>query len=254
MILNLYNYQTMKTSEHVPNNEVQGIILDTRKINLDDYKNLKIISRIGIGLDNIDLMEYNERGIKVYTTPCEELTDAVAEHTIYLILGILRKRKENLVNKKVGVIGCGRIGSKVKRILGNGFGLSVNSSDLYDNENYKDNLLKASDIITIHVSGNDEVVGSEEVKLMKKGSYIINTAREKCVNVRAVCNGLTSGKLNGFASDVNNNFFEKSEFYYASLFPVADMVLLTDHIASQTKQAREVMEQMAIDNLKKGLK
>ena len=162
--------------------KIKGIILDTRKIDLNNYPNLRVISRVGVGLDNIDLDECKRRGIKVYNTPCYELTDSVAEFTIMQILNFLRSRKDVLFNKTVGIIGRGRIGGRVFNILFEAtmvrnlyfYDSNIDTFTLYCIN--KESILQYSDIICMHISGSEEVIGEEEIALIMKkiGKLIIN--------------------------------------------------------------------------------
>jgi len=225
----------------------KGVILDTRPFDVAEWSELKVISRVGVGLDNIDLEECKKRGVKVYTTPCRELTDAVVEFTIKLILDLMRSNAKgrNLSSMTVGVIGCGRIGERLA------FSLIVFGCEvfMYDVKNCFDRdlerLFERSDIVSIHVSGNDCVVGDKELLKMKIGSYLVNTARGGCIDETAVSRALRDGKLAGFASDVNHDFLVRS---------FDPNVILTPHIASSTVEARTAMERMAVSNLVKGLK
>ena len=109
-------------------------------------------------------------------------------------------------------------------------------------------LIKVSDIIILHTSGNDEVIGNKEMDMIKKGSFLINMARGECINEEAVFNSLQSGRLAGFASDVNPNFNHRN------ISGVRQNILLTSHQASLTYTARKWMEEIAVDNLIKGLR
>src|SRR4030066_794938 len=109
----LYEFTYPKFNCHSFNDNV--MILDTRLINLDDYPGLEIISRVGVGVDNIDLDECKRRGISVYITSCSELTNAVADFTVMQMLNLLNNSnpRECLQQKRVLIIGYGRIGQAV---------------------------------------------------------------------------------------------------------------------------------------------
>jgi len=230
--------------------EIKGVILDTREFDLDKYLDLSVISRIGVGIDNIDLQECERRNIKVFITPCQELIDAVAEFTIMQMLNLIRKNigGRNLRELKIGIIGFGRIGEAVSDILLSigcvVYGCDKKMSFYVSNKEY---VLKESDIITIHVSGNEQIIGEDELKLMKGGSYIINTAREKCIDEKAILKALKSGKLAGVATDVNLSLVSKNK-------SIENKIIRTPHIASMTYDARKAMEALAVENLLKGLK
>lgn len=233
--------------EHTENKkEAIGLIAGTEEINLVDYPKLKVISRYGSGMDNIDLKECEKRGIEVYNTP-EAPADSVAELTLLLILQLLRNDKELLFGKTVGIIGLGNIGGVVDYMLKSlenrtmTFDTKKNQWDMYDK------ILEECDIITIHVPLNAEsymMVDWCFFDVCKKRPYIINTSRKEIVDERAMRLALINDKCRGFASDVNNaeNFIE------------FDNVIITDHIGSDTKECRKQMEKQCINNLLEGLK
>lgn len=253
-----------------------GIIAGTEKYDcdiLEKLTGLKAISRCGAGMDNIDLDAAKCLAIKVYNTP-DAQTLAVAELTIGLILALLRKipimdREMHmgswnkrigylLSDKKVGLIGLGRIGRKVAEML-NIMGVVVFYADLIVKEKetglfhrmeFKE-LLKESDIISLHLSyseDNYKLLGREEFSLMKRGAFFVNCSRGSIVDEEALYSSLKEGKLEGAAIDV----FEQ-EPYYGRLKEL-DNVILTPHIGSYAKEARIKMETEAVKNLLIGLK
>jgi len=226
---------------------IVGIIAGTDIIDLDKYKNLKVISRFGTGLDNIDLKEAKKRGIHVYNTP-DAPTTAVAEFTIYLILAMNRYLTLNLKNKTVGIIGYGRIGSTVGRIL-ESFGCKVQHYDplCYPYTSVDINeILSSSDIITLHIpmnKDNEHFIDVDKVKLMKRKPLIINTCRKNIVDEVSIYEALKNKLISGFASDVNDEHIFKE-------FP---NTIITPHIASNTIETRNVMVEVTIKNLMRGL-
>ena len=230
---------------------------------LSGARSLKVISRVGTGLDNIDMDAAEKLSIKILNTP-DALTDAVAELTIGLILSALRRlniadrniregiwRKEPglLFNGKVlGIIGFGRIGRRVAE-LARGFNAEIL---FYDSRNILEasagqvsfkELLSRSDIITIHASGKKSIVSREDIDQMKDGAILINTARGGLVDEEALYDALKSRKLSYAALD---GFIE--EPYKGRLIGV-DNILLTPHIGSYAKEARINMEIEAVSNL-----
>lgn len=238
---------------------------------LRSAKNLKIISRCGVGLDNIDLEEAKCLGIKVFNTPSGP-TQAVAELTIGLMLGLLRKitladsQLKNgiwqkpmgnlLQNKKVGIIGFGRIGQRVAKLL-EAFGTEIVYYDINQIKseiNYPsmrlEELLAWSDIITIHCScdkGSESIIGEAELKLMKPGAWLVNTSRGGVVDEEALFCALKEGRLSGAALDV----FEEEP--YGGKLKQLENVILTPHLGSYAREARVSMEIEAAQNLLKGL-
>lgn len=249
-----------------------GIIAGTETLDRDiikGLKNLRVISRCGIGLDNVDLDAAKKEGIKVFNTPGGP-TAAVAELTIAMMLSLLRKVNimdsalkkgrwdklmGSLIDKKnIGIIGFGKIGNKVAKLL-KPFGCQIKYSDSF----LKDNtigferlplkrLLRWSDVISIHVSTNKKIIGPEEIQLMKKGAWLLNLSRGSVVNETALYNALKTGHLSGAALDVF-----KDEPYSGPLKEL-DNVILTPHIGSYAIESRIEMELESVRNLFKGLK
>jgi len=230
---------------------------------------LKIISRVGVGWDNVDRDAAREFGIKVYRTE-EVLNYAVAELTLGMMLSALRaiplqdrriragvwqKGMGRLLEKKiVGIIGFGSIGQRVGELV-KAFGARV----LYYDPIPKDvpwaqarklnELLSQADIITLHASGSARILGEHEINsLCKPGVIIINAARGGLVDEKALYNALVSGHVTFACLDV----FEKEP--YKGPLKDLDNVILTPHIGSYALEARMEMEKMAVENLLKGLR
>jgi D-3-phosphoglycerate dehydrogenase len=235
---------------------------------LSPQSSLKVISRCGVGLDNIDLDATKRLGIKVFNTP-DAPTLAVAELTIGLIFDLLRKISQMdrelrqgqwqkkmgnlLFNKKVGLRGFGRVGKKVAELL-KPFGCEIAYSDPFVEDGLlglkrvpAEELFNWADIISIHVSTTERLIGEREMRLMKKGALIVNTSRGGVIDEEALYRSLKEGYLSGAALDV----YEK-EPYTGSLREL-DNVILTPHIGSYAKEARVEMEMQSVKNLLKGL-
>lgn len=249
----------------------EGLLAGTEPLNrrvLGSVKELKVISRVGVGLDNVDLDVATRLKIKVFNTP-DVLTDSVAELTLGFMLCCLRKialtdrniRKEIwkkemgtlLKGKTVGLIGFGRIGQRVANLT-KAFGAKVIFSDprkiksSLGKQVSMDNLLKAADIISIHAASKEVLISENEIAKMKHGVILVNTARGSLVTAAVLLKGLKSGKVASAGLDV----FE-SEPYSGKLINF-DNVVLTPHIGSYAKEARIKMELEAVENLLKGLK
>ena len=230
---------------------------------------LEVISRCGAGIESIDLDAAKELGIRVLNTPFGPTT-AVAELTVALMLDLLRnisamdreirsrkwnKQMGNLLSgKRVGIIGFGRIGQKVSKLL-KPFGCKI----LYNDPAVKSvfpgieraklgELLKSSEVVSIHVSSNDEILGEKELRRMKKGALLVNIARGKVINEDALYRALKDGHLGGAAIDVF-----KTEPYRGPLRKLTNVVL-TPHIGSYAAECRIGMEIEAVKNLIKSLK
>ena len=247
-----------------------GIIAGTEPITSKVMKanpSLKIISRVGVGLENVDLKAAKELGIKVFNTP-EGVTEAVAELTVGLILnslrglnlcdrnireGIWKKRMGNLFKgKTLGIIGFGRIGQKVAEIS-RCFDANVIFYDIAKIESdfarqvSLDYLLENSDIISVHISGKNEVLSGNELSKTKDGVILINTSRGEAIDEDKLYEMLTAGKIAYAGLDV----FE-SEPYKGKLAEL-DNVILTPHIGSYALEARMLMELAAVKNLVDGI-
>jgi D-3-phosphoglycerate dehydrogenase len=229
---------------------------------IEKGKKLKVIARAGVGLDNIDVKAANEKGIIVLNAP-EALTIAVAELTLGLIVCAWHKipqinyclkskspieeiKKECLAGKTIGIIGLGRIGYNVAIKAIKAFGMKAIAYDPYvPPEKAKeigvemvtlDELLRNSDVITIHVPLTNEtkgLIGENELKLMKKNALIVNTSRGGIINEEALFNALASKRIAGAALDV----FENEPPIDLRLCKLPNVVC-TPHIGAQTKEAQ----------------
>ena len=250
--------------------DVDFIIAGTEPITrsvLESSKGIKVISRCGTGLDNVDLNASKELGVEVFNTPYGP-TLAVAELTIGLIINILRKINQMdkelhkgfwqkrmgslLQGKNVGIIGFGKIGQKVAELLLS-FGVNIGYYDVNDithSLNCKpfdlESLLSWSNIISIHSSTSSPsktVIGEREFKLIQEGAYLINLSRGGIIDEDVLYGSLKNRYLSGAALDVFDN-----EPYTGNLAEL-DNVILTPHIGSYAKEARVKMEIDAVENL-----
>ena len=225
---------------------------------------LKHISRVGIGLDSVDLLAAERRGIKVSYTP-EAPAPAVAELTIALMLSLLRQVHvaniklhegswhryfgRRLPEVTIGVIGAGRIGGRVLRAL-TAFGaqhILVNDLDanpkalnsLSFDRVEKETIYREADVISLHVPLTPQtknMVSYDELKLMKSDALVVNTSRGGIINEYDLIRVLHEGHLSGVAVDV----FEQ-EPYVGGLTEI-DRCLLTAHMGSMSVDCRSTME------------
>jgi len=250
--------------------DVGGIIAGTEPITakvMENAPNLKHISRVGVGLDNVDLVAAEQRGIKVSYTP-DAPAPAVAELTIGLMLSLLRnihvansamhQGKWNryfgrrIAEVTIGVIGVGRIGARVLRRM-HGFGTPrVLVNDLLADQSLsraipelklewvsKDLIFQQADLISLHVPltlKTKGMVGPKEFAAMKPDALIINTSRGGVVDENALYQALKGEKIGGAAIDV----FEK-EPYDGPLKELPNC-LLTSHMGSMSLDCRTRME------------
>lgn len=239
---------------------VVGLIAGTEKIDSDAMKNfqLKVISRVGAGIDSIDLEAAKELGIIVKNTP-DAPTCAVAELTLGGILALLRhipqmnhclhnqtwdkKMGVQLTGKTVLIVGFGRIGKYLAKLL-EPFQVRLLMVDpaLQDGHSLKD-ALPLADIISLHSSGLQRILGKEEFSIMKDGVYILNAARGEALDETALIEALKIGKVAGAWLDV---FLKEPYQGQLAEFP---QVILTPHVGSYTKECRTCMEIEAVDNL-----
>lgn len=256
--------------KYQPIGMIAGVEPLTRRV-LKKARNLKIISRCGIGIDSLDMEAAKELGIKVMITPDAPII-SVAELTLGLILGLLRRintldagmrrggwkgPKGNLLSGKiVGIIGCGRIGTYVARLAA-AFGCKVMGCDPFVKEhgicNMSDfgKLLKESDIVTLHVPysrDNHHLIAEKELNTMKSNAILINAARGGLINEAALCDALRNGVIAGAAMDC----FEMEP--YDGLLTRLENTLLTPHMGSSASEARVMMEKQSLDNLVSELK
>ena len=243
------------------------IIAGTEQITsrvMDRASNLKMISRVGMGLDSVDLSAAKQRGIKVSFTP-DAPAPAVAELTVGLMLSLLRSTHvanaelhrgewvrhfgRRIPEITIGIIGVGRIGQRVLRRL-NGFGTSqILVNDLNPDDRLipqtkliwtdKEEIYKQADIISLHLpltKHTKNMIRAEQIAVMKPDAILINTARGGIINELDLANALNAGHLHGAAIDV----FE-SEPYTG---PLADIerCILTSHMGSMTVDCRTRME------------
>jgi D-3-phosphoglycerate dehydrogenase len=249
---------------------IAGVEPLTRRA-LQSAKNLRIISRCGAGLDSVDQEAARDLGIAVAHTP-DAPAIAVAELTVGAMLCVLRHihitdaavrqaRWERpmgalLHEKTVGIIGCGRIGARVAKLL-QGFACRVLGYDpaaigghSFFEKVGLDELLGQADIVTLHLPHTPDshhLLDRDKMRSMKKGAILINAARGGLVDEQALYESLRAGHLAGAALDT----FEE-EPYRGPLRELPN-VLLTAHIGSYAQEARALMEKQAWENLLAGL-
>ena len=227
---------------------------------MDRCPNLKVVSKMGVGLDAIDLKEAEKRGIRVMYTPAAN-NESVADLAVLLILGCLRHLREYMMTrptpdwsvramgnelggKTVGIVGFGRIGHAVAKRL-TGFDVSMLAYDAYLPEDAElpagvrrcgfDELLAGSDIVTIHAPLTGETAGMfcrETFEKMKPGSILINTARGGLVRTEDLRDALKSGHIRAAGLDV----FEEEPVKDEEMLQW-ESVLATPHIAAHTTEA-----------------
>lgn len=235
---------------------------------LEKASRLKVIARVGVGLDNIDVEYATSRGIKIVTAG-EATADSVAELTICLMIALARKvivgdellRRgiwgksicfgTQMAGKTLGVIGVGRIGSRVARIASAmkmrvlGYDIRREVIDRLRAEGVNiefaplEELLRESDVVSLHLPLTKETRGflnRERVEMLKDGALVVNTARMELFDFDAVIWGLEVGKIGGIAADCN---LPPDHPFVRRLLGFGDRVILTPHIGAQTKEAQD---------------
>jgi glyoxylate reductase len=243
---------------------------------------LKIVANYAVGFDNIDLEAAKSHNLMVTNTP-GVLTDTVAEHTFALLLSIAHRISEadrytragryhawgpnlllgtDMSGKTLGVVGLGRIGSRVAHHAVKGFGMKVLYTDPKPNAEFEkeysaqyveklDDMLPHCDFVSIHVPLLDStrhLINEGRLKIMKRSAYIVNTSRGPIVDEKALAKALAEGTIRGAALDV----FEFEPEVVPEL-KALDSVILTPHIASATEETRNKMAEMAAQNIIDGL-
>lgn len=243
-----------------------------------DAGQLKLIARAGVGLDNIDIRHAGLKHIPVVNTPnasSRSVAELVFAHIFscyrYLFLtnrempsngmsafNDLKKVSSKgleVQDKKLGIIGFGRIGQEVAK-MGIGLGMEILANDYkqrdveltvsfarkYGNKNFNltlpgmsiEDVLKQSDIVTLHTPGSAEVIGEKEIAMMKPGAVLINCARGGVVNEKALAAALKSGHLSFAGIDV----FENEPPVDDELLSLPN-VSLSPHIGASTAEAQE---------------
>ena len=257
--------------------DVDAVIAGTEPYNenvLNRLPKLKVISRLGVGFDNIDILASEKKGIKVFTTETSP-APAVAELTLGLILNVLRKitfhnnqmkagiwtknMGFSLSGKTLGIIGLGTIGKKLVEIT-KGMGLEYIAFDKFEDNNFAeenkvkfcglDDLIQQSDIISVHLSLSNETNGlidSNALEKMKHTAILINTSRGECINEDGLKKALDKKQIAGAALDVYSH-----EPYKGPLLEY-DNVICTPHIGAYAQEIRVKMEIEAVENLIKGM-
>ena len=236
----------------------------------------RIVANFGVGVNNIDLAAAKAAGVVVTNTP-GVLTDATADLAIALMLAATRRMTETeailraggwdgwrptawlgmgLQGKTLGIVGMGRIGQATARRAALGFGMRV----IYYNRSAVgpfdfaaearptvEAVLAEADVVSLHVPGggaNAGLLSAERLAGVKRGAYLVNTARGDIVDEAALAEALADGRLAGAGLDV----FAEEPKVPAALLALPNVTLLP-HIGSATLETRTAMGMLAVDNL-----
>ncbi len=240
---------------------------------IESSNNLKIIGRAGAGVDNIDLISAKAKNIIVMNTPGGN-TNATAEHTLALILSLLRKipyanesthqgkwekkkiKGQELSNKVIGLIGFGNVAIRLTQLL-DGFNMEFQTySKSFSNRKEKypkiknvsfDEILKTSDIISFHCKSSkngEPLIKFDQLKMMKLNSIIINTARGNIIDENDLNKALNENIISGAAIDVYSNEPAKDNILFNN-----PKILLTPHIAASTNEAQIIVAKMIAEQV-----
>lgn len=259
-----------------------GVIIRSKPNITEDIikkgKNLKVVARAGVGLDNVDVTCCQSCGIKVVNSP-QASSDSVAELAFGLMLAVSRniaradrltreKRWEKkslmgyeLNGKTLGIIGFGRIGRNIGR-MAKACGMSLVAYDPpLTEEQIKaggaepvtlQKLIETSDVITLHVPlipSTRHMISDKQFEMMKNNVILINTSRGGIIDEDALCRAMKSGKVLGAGLDV----FEEEPPMNSKLLEF-DNVVLTQHIGASTHEAQKRAGVMIADEVIKVLK
>ncbi len=281
----------------VSTHQVISVFVDsqiTREV-LEKLPNVKMIATRSTGFDHIDAQACKEKGVTICTVP-HYGENTVAEHTFALILDLSRKiyqsvdsvKKEgfaisglmgfDLKDKTIGIVGMGHIGQHVARIA-NGFEMNVLGYDAVEDKKLAkglgftyaslEELLKNSDIITLHVPLNEKtqhLINSQNISLIKRGAYLINTARGGIIETAALVDALGKGIIAGAGLDVlEEECFVKEEAHLLSkdfsdkcdiktmlqnhILMDRKNVIITPHNAFNSREALERILETTVENI-----
>ncbi|MDI3312186.1 MAG: phosphoglycerate dehydrogenase [Thermoanaerobacterium sp.] len=255
--------------------DVDGIIVGVDKITreiLNNAKKLKVITKYGVGLDNIDIEYAKKLGIKITYTPGAN-KESVADLVFTMILELSRQlfKLDKIVRdnkwdkvigrevygKVIGIIGTGNIGKSVAK-RATGFDMRILGYDMYPDHDFArqigmeyvdlQTLLKNSDYITLHIPFTEDMrhfIDREKLNMIKSTAFIINTSRGELINEEALYEALKQKKFAGAALDV----FEIEPPYNSKLLELEN-VILSPHCGASTEDAIIRMNMMAVEGLK----
>ncbi|MEI7661820.1 MAG: NAD(P)-dependent oxidoreductase [Bacteroidota bacterium] len=250
---------------------------------LDKAASLRFVGRVGAGMENIDTVYAESKGILCLNSP-EGNRDAVGEQTLGMLLSLMNHlnradrqvrqgiwhREENrgneIMGKTIGIIGYGHMGSAFARRL-KGFQANVISYDKYKLsysdgntiETTLDEIFEQSDIVSLHVPLTDEttwMVDHDFIGRFRKDIWLINTARGRVVRTADLVRNLVSGKVKGAALDVleyeDSSFENISENLPTELgyLMASDRVILTPHIAGWTIESNEKLARVLVEKIR----
>jgi glyoxylate reductase len=248
-----------------PRDDVEALIVANEPVDPTSFPSLRLVANFGVGYDRIGVEALRSRGVAVTNTP-GVLDAATADLTWALILAARRRLvegdrrvragewkgswadgflAEELTGSTLGIVGLGRIGGAVAR-RAEGFELRVRSVRSGDGDAALDELIAESDIVTIHAPltpSTRRLIDARRLALLQDGACLVNTARGEIVDEAALVAELVSGRIRA-GLDV----FAHEPHVPEALLSLPNVVL-TPHLGSATRQTREAMTRIAVDNV-----
>lgn len=238
---------------------------------LDAAPGLKVVARYGVGFEAVDVTAARERGVLVTNTPGAN-SDAVADHTVALMLAALRSvtagdrgvragdwsviRGRQLGSQRVGIVGFGRIGRGVAQRL-TGFGSQVIASDPFlSDDDYRaagvtgsdlSAIGQQADIVSLHAPGGQTIIDAAWLAALTHPIVLVNTARPDLIDEDALAHALRDGRVRAFAADTLRGDTAASDSPLLA-DDLADRVTITPHFGAQTVEAVDGMGSIAVDN------
>ena len=244
----------------------------------DAAPNAKIFANYAVGYNNIDTAAASERGVVITNTP-GVLTDTVAEFAMSMICAVTKRIPEadrytragkyegwgpmlllgsDLKGKTLGILGAGRIGTRVAEIARKGFGMEVVYYDIKENEFIEkgadaqfratpEEVLQEADVVSVHVpllDSTKHLINAERLSMMKNTASLVNTSRGPVIDEAALVEALQNGTIRNAALDVFEN-----EPALAPGLAELENVIITPHIASATEETRGKMSDIAAENI-----
>jgi D-3-phosphoglycerate dehydrogenase len=260
--------------------DVEALVVRVMPVTADRIAaapHLKVIGKHGIGVDNVDLDAARARGIPVVFTPGAN-DEAVAEHTLTLMLMLARKMERlvalaragefdqgrraadgtDLRGKTLGLIGVGRIGGRVAQICRGCFSMRVLAHDPYISPERArelgvelapiDDVVRAADFLSVHTPLTAEtrnVVSRERIALMKPDAFVVNCARGGLVDEAALVEALRAGRIGGAGVDV----FEREPPPVDHPLLALPNAIVTSHVAGSSRESLEAMSRMVAEEV-----
>lgn len=255
----------VEVGELAPRTDVEAVIVANEPVDPDAFPSLRLVANFGVGYDRVGVDVLGQRGVAVTNTP--GVLDAATADLAWALILAARRRvvegdrrvragewagswadgflAEELTGSTLGIVGLGRIGSAVAR-RAKGFELDVRSVGSSDGGDALDELLAGSDIVTIHAPltrATDGLIDARRLALLRDGAVLVNTARGEIVDTDALVAELVSGRIRA-GLDVFAH-----EPHVPEPLQTLPNVVLTPHLGSATRQTREAMTRLVVDNV-----